>query len=174
LKIGNAFYSGFVIGGLSSSTPSKQVTVGIIVDYGYYIRNSDDDDVVLTAYLPVGDFITGGGHIIPYESVGSKASDDGKKANFGFNVKFGNGGKNLQGSMNIIFRRTEGGIVHNLQIKANAMQSLGVNATNPNRQTAEYVSKVTLKDLTNPTSTDPDLGGNKMLYVKMIDNGEPV
>jgi hypothetical protein len=56
LKIGNAFYSGFVIGGLSSSTPSKQVTVGIIVDYGYYIRNSDDDDVVLTAYLPVGDF----------------------------------------------------------------------------------------------------------------------
>jgi hypothetical protein len=27
--------------------------------------------IVLTAYLPVGDFITGGGHIIPYESVGS-------------------------------------------------------------------------------------------------------
>jgi hypothetical protein len=174
LKIGNAFYSGFVIGGLSSSTPSKQVTVGIIVDYGYYIRNNNDDDVVLTAYLPVGDFITGGGYIIPYESAGSKASDDGKKSNFGFNVKFGNGGKNLQGSMNIIFRRTESdGLVHNYQIKANSMQSLGVNASNPNRQTAEYVSKVTLKDVTNPLSTDPDVGGNRMLYVKMVDNGEP-
>src|SRR5436190_2088412 len=176
LKIGNAIFTGpgYLIGGLSSSTPSKQVTVGVIVDYGYYIRNSDDDDVVLTVYLPVGDFITGGGYIIPNESVGTKASDDGKKANFGFNVKFGNGGKNLQGSMNIIFRRTESdGLVHNYQIKANSMQSLGVNATNPNRQTAEYVSKVTLKDLTNPLSTDPNLGGNRMLYVKMIDNGEP-
>ena len=118
LKIGNAIFTGpgYLIGGLSSSTPSKQVTVGVIVDYGYYIRNSDDDDVVLTVYLPVGDFITGGGYIIPNESVGTKASDDGKKANFGFNVKFGNGGKNLQGSMNIIFRRTESDGIHPFHI----------------------------------------------------------
>jgi hypothetical protein len=172
-KIGNVNVP-FTITGLTSSSPSQQVRIGIIVDNGYYIRNNADDDVVVTGYLPVGDFITGGGYIIPYESVGSKASDDGKKANFGFNVKFGNGGKNLQGSMNIIFRRTESdGLVHNYQIKANSMQSLGVNATNPNRQTAEYVSKVTVKDVGNSTSTDPDLGGNRTLYVKMVDNGEP-
>jgi len=30
-----------------------------------------------------------------------------------------------------------------------------------------------LKDLTNATSSDADLGGNKYLYVKMTDNGEP-
>ena len=76
--------------------------------------------------------------------------------------------------MNIIFRRTESdGIVHSYQIKANSMESLGVNPTNPNRKTAEYVSKVTLKDLNFPFSTDPDLGGNRKLYVKMVDNGEP-
>src|SRR5436190_24334824 len=76
--------------------------------------------------------------------------------------------------MNIIFRRTESdGLVHNYQIKAHSMQSLGVNASNANRQTAEYVSKVTLKDLTNPSSTDPNRGGNRVLYVKMIDDGEP-
>jgi len=152
----------------------KFYTVGIIVNNGgYYIRNSAEDNTVVTVYKPVGDFITGGGYIIPTESVGSKASDDGKKANFGFNVKFNKTGKNLQGNMNIIFRRTEtDNIVHVYQIKANAMQSLGVNITNPNRKTAEYVSKTNLTDITNPLAPQ-SLGGNLYLYVKMIDNGEP-
>jgi hypothetical protein len=164
----------FTIGGLSSTTPSKQVTVGIIVNNGgYYYRNDPGDNVVVTVYLPSGDFITGGGYIIPTKSVGTKASDPGKKANFGFNVKFNKTGKNLQGNMNIIFRRTESDlIVHNYQIKANAMISLGVNVTNPNRQTAEYVSKTNLTDITNPLAP-VSLGGNNYLYVKMIDNGEP-
>jgi hypothetical protein len=174
-KIGSVTAS-LTMTGLSSTTPYQFRTIGIIVDYGYYIRDSEDDDVVLTGYIPVGDFITGGGFIVPTESVGSKASDDYKKTNFGFNVKFNKQGTNLQGNMNIIFRRTNisDGLVHNYQIKANAMQSLGVDASNPNRQTAEFVSKVTLRDLNSTTTTtDPDLGGNKYLYVKMVDNGEP-
>ncbi len=166
---------GLTIEGLSNSNPSRQIRIGIIVDNGYYIRNSEEDDVVITAYLPNGDFITGGGYLVTTASAGRKASDDNKKVNFGFNVKFNKTGKNLQGSMNIIFRRTEAdGRVHNLQIKANAMQSLGVNTTNPQSMTAEYVSKVSIKDLNSSNSNgDPDLGGNKMLYVKMVDNGDP-
>jgi len=75
--------------------------------------------------------------------------------------------------MNIIFRRTESdGQVHNYQIKANAMISLGVNITNAKRQTAEYVAKTNLTDITNPLSPI-SLGGGNYLYVKMIDNGEP-
>ncbi|MBA2499175.1 MAG: T9SS type A sorting domain-containing protein, partial [Chitinophagaceae bacterium] len=50
--------------------------------------------------------------------------------------------------------------------------SLGVNMTNPNRKTAEYVSKTNLTDITNSASP-VSLGGNLYLYVKMIDNGEP-
>jgi hypothetical protein len=174
-KVGSVTGS-LTISGLSSTTPYQFRTIGIIVDYGYYIRDSKDDDIVLTGYIPVGDFITVVVFIVQTEYVGSKASDDYKKTNFGFNVKFNKQGTNLQGNMNIIFRRTSSsdGLVHNYQIKANAMQSLGVDATNPNRQTAEFVSKVSVKDLNSTTTTtDPDLGGNKYLYVKMVDNGEP-
>jgi hypothetical protein len=129
--------------------------------------------VVVTVYKPNGDFITGGGTIIPTLSVGSMKSDPGLKTNFGFNVKFNKSGTNLQGNMNIIFRRKESdGKVHSYQIKANAMVSLGVNVTNVKRKTAQYVSKTSLADVTNPLAPVP-MGGNKYLYVNMIDNGEP-
>ena len=166
---------GLTISGLSNNSPSRQIRIGIVVDNGYYIRNSEEDDVVITAYLPNGDFITGGGYLVTTASAGRKASDDNKKVSFGYNVKFNKTGKNLQGSMNIIFRRTEAdGKVHNYQIKANAMQSLGVNTTNPLSMTAEYVSKVSVKDLNSSNSNgDADLGGNKLLYVKLVDNGDP-
>jgi hypothetical protein len=52
------------------------------------------------------------------------------------------------------------------------MQSLGVNITNPNRATANFVSKCNVADITNPNAPVA-LGGNKFMYVKMIDNGEP-
>ncbi|MBK5272059.1 MAG: T9SS type A sorting domain-containing protein, partial [Bacteroidia bacterium] len=169
-KIGTVSYNWNVNIG---SADYKFFTVGIIVDNGYYIRSTSDDNTVVTIYKPVGDFITGGGYIVPTLSIGSMKSDVGRKTNFGFNVKFNKKGNNLQGNMNIIFRRTESdNIVHVYQIKANAMQSLGVNATNATRQTAEYVSKTNITDITNPLSPS-SLGGNKYLYVKMTDNGEP-
>jgi hypothetical protein len=150
-----------------------QTTVGIIVNNGSYIRDEVIDNVVVTVYKPNGDFITGGGTIIPTLSVGSMKSDPGLKTNFGFNVKFNKSGTNLQGNMNIIFRRKESdGKVHSYQIKANAMVSLGVNVTNVKRKTAQYVSKTSLADVTNPLAPVP-MGGNKYLYVNMIDNGEP-
>ncbi|MCW3094058.1 MAG: hypothetical protein JWP81_5127 [Ferruginibacter sp.] len=106
------------------------------------------DIVVVTVYKPTGDFITGAGYIVPNLSVGGIKSDIGAKTNFGFNVKFNKSGTNLQGNMNIIFQRTESdNKQHTYQIKANAMQSLGVNATNIKRQTANYVSKKILRIL---------------------------
>ncbi|MEO6732074.1 MAG: T9SS type A sorting domain-containing protein [Ferruginibacter sp.] len=155
------------------SASDIETTVGIIVNNGYYIRDNTSDNIVVTVYKPNGDFITGGGYIVPTQSVGSMKSDVGAKTNFGFNVKFNKSGTNLQGNMNIIFRRTESdNKQHTYQIKANAMQSLGVNATNAKRQTANYVSKTNITDITNP-SLPVALGGNKFLHVSMIDNGEP-
>ena len=170
-KVGTVSYNHLV--NLPTNADYIFLNVGVIVDNGYYIRNNQDDNTVVTVYLPVGDFITGGGYIVPTQSIGTMASTPGKKMNFGFNVKFNKTGKNLNGNMNIIFRRLESdGIVHSYQIKANAMLSLGVNATNQASQTAEYVSKTNLTDITNPLSTI-SMGGNKYLYVKMTDNGEP-
>jgi hypothetical protein len=54
------------------------------------------------------------------------------------------------------------------QFKSNAMQSLGVNITNPNRATANFVSKCNLIDITNRMLRS--LGGNKHMYVNMIDS----
>jgi hypothetical protein len=151
------------------STGSTSYTVGTYVGCYY---DYDYDETVVTVYQPVGDFITGGGYIIPTQSSGSYASDAGKKTNFGFNVKYNKTGKNLQGNMNIIFRRTVNGIVRTYQIKANSMTSLGVNIADPKAQTAVFVSKANLTDITNPLSPQ-SLGGGLTLQVNMTDKGEP-
>jgi hypothetical protein len=139
---------------------------------GYYVRNSQDDNTVITVYKAVGDFITGGGYIIPTQTAGTYAADPGKRTNFGFNVKYNKSGKSLQGNMNFIFRKTVGGVVHTYQIKSNSMTSLGVNISDPNAQKATFVSKSNLTDITNPLAP-VSLGGNLSLQVNMTDRGEP-
>lgn len=154
VNIGNATYAIYSVG----------------IEVGCYYTG--DDDVVLTVYKPVGDFITGGGHIIPTQSGGQHASTPGLKTNFGFNVKFNKKGTNLQGGMNIIFRRIVDGVKRDYQIKTNSMTSLGVNITDPDAKRAEFTSKANLTDVTNPLNPI-DLGGNLTLRVTMIDRGEP-
>lgn len=147
--------------------------IGIVIDNGYYFRNDQIDDVLVTVYQPNGDFITGGGHIVVTKSEGSMKADVGSKTNFGFNVKFNKTGKNLQGQLNFIFRRTESdGKVRVYQVKSNAMESLGVNITNANSRTANFVSRCNVTDVTNPLAP-VSMGGNRKMYVTMVDNGEP-
>ena len=74
--------------------------------------------------------------------------------------------------MNVIFRRTEAGVLRTYQIKANALQSLAVDARNPKRQTAQFITKSNLTDITDPL-LPVSKGGNLFLYVNMVDNGEP-
>ena len=183
--------NGWVLSGISLVNPADiktgivsldwQVDIGAAnaVDYtismeidGYYTRYSSTDNTVITVYKPIGDFITGGGHIIPTQSAGQYAADAGKKTNFGFNVKYNKTGNNLQGNMNIIFRRTVSGVVRAYQVKSNSMTSLGVNIANPNAMTAVFVSKCNLKDITDPL-LPISLGGNLTLQVNMTDRGEP-
>jgi len=127
----------------------------------------------VTIYKPLtSDFITGGGHIIPNQSAGQYSSTPGLNTNFGFHVKYNKKGINLQGGMNVIFRRMEGGVEHNYQIKSTSMVSLGVNVTIPTAMTAVFTTKANLKDVTNPTNPI-SLGGNLDLKVTMTDRGEP-
>jgi hypothetical protein len=170
LKIGVVSYNWSVNIGTATD---EEYTIGIEVGTpGYYLRYDQSDNTVVTVYKPVGDFITGGGYILPTSSAGTYAADAGLKTNFGFNVGYNKSGKNIHGNMNIIFRRAVGGIIHTYQIKANAMTSLGVNIANPAAQTAVFVSKANLKDITNPLAP-VSLGGNLTLQVNLTDRGEP-
>ncbi|WP_345012194.1 BspA family leucine-rich repeat surface protein [Christiangramia aestuarii] len=155
---------------ISGNNTSESFTVRILVDNGYYLA---EDETVVTVYIPTGDFITGGGHILPDASAGEYASTPGLKTNFGFNVKYNKKGTKLKGHMNVIFRRLESdGSVRKYQIKSNAVQSLGVDVSDPDAQVATFITKSNLTDITDPLNP-VSLGGNLILKVDMTDRGEP-
>jgi len=157
-----------------SNSGATQFTIGIMVA-GYYRDNASSENTVIDVAAPLTSyFITGGGFMAESASAGQYAADQGTKSNFGFNVKFNKGATNLQGNLNIIFRK--GG--HTYQIKSNALTSLGekpspcskATATSP--CTANFVSKANLQDITNPSSP-VSLGGNLTFQMSMTDYGSP-
>jgi hypothetical protein len=152
---------------------AAQFTVGIEVGGpGYYVRNSSIEDAVITIAKPLGDFVSGGGYNKPSASAGTYKSDLNARMNFGLNVKYNKTNKNVQGSINFIFRRTIAGVIHTYQIKGNAMTSLSTNTTNPLAKTAVFTGKANLTDITNPLLT-VSIGGGYLLQVTMTDRGEP-
>ena len=108
----------------TGSQDSQSYLIGIIVS-GYYTRNNSGDNTVVTIYKPnPSDFITGGGHLILSSSNGLYRGDAGSKNNFGFNVKYKPGkNPNPQGNLNVIIRRTVGGVQQKFQIKSNSIES---------------------------------------------------
>jgi hypothetical protein len=149
---------------------SMTYNIGIVVN-NWYTRNSAADNVMVTVSKPLSSsFITGGGYLVLSNSAGLTAGDAGSKANFGFNVKYNRNGRNLQGNLNLIVRRTEAdGMVHVYQIKSTSLTSLTVN---PSTGTASAVSKATITDITDPANPLP-VEGNATLQMTMDDNGEP-
>jgi hypothetical protein len=83
--------------------------------------------------------------------------------NFGFNMKWNPSGKDLQGKINIIFRRYVGGTWKTYQIKSNKVNSLAVDATSdPAYRKAIMSTKANLTDVTDPLNPIA-LGGNLTL-----------
>jgi hypothetical protein len=145
---------------------SEEYTISITVN-GYYTAS---ETVVVTVSKPLStNFITGGGYIILSDSAGKYAGDAGTHANFGFNVKYNKGGKNLQGSVNVVFRLTLNGTLRTYQIKGNALTSLQVNVATGK---ATLFCKANLKDITDPFNPIP-IEGNGILKLTMVDKGEP-
>jgi len=146
-----------------------------IYDLQVYIRNYYTADVLtvpITVYVATGDFITGGGHIIPSASAGVLPSAPNSRTNFGFNVKYNKKGTSLQGKLNFVWR--SGGRVY--QAKSTATDALGVDISNDNAKTASFTSKCNVVDITdpnNPITIGPNLGGNRVMQVTMTDRGEP-
>ena len=155
----------------SGATP---YAIGIVVS-GYYTDDTSDENAVIDVAAPITSyFITGGGYLTDASSAGTYAADPGRKANFGFNVKFNKGAKNLQGNVNILFRKSG----HTYQIKSNALTSLGetpspcTKATATSSCTASFVSKANLQDITDPNNP-VSLGGNLTFQMSMTDYGSP-
>jgi hypothetical protein len=160
-KIGTATYNWSVNIGAADS---QNFTIGIIVN-NYYTRDNSADDTVVTVSKPVNNFITGGGYLVMSSSSGLYPGAPGSKCNWGFNVKYNNSGKNLQGNMNVIIRN--GGRVY--QVKGSAMSSLSVNAATGK---ATFNGKANIQDITDPLNVTA-IDGNATLQVVMTDKGEP-
>lgn len=146
---------------------------------GYYQINpdcSDDGQAIINVYKPQGEFITGGGTIVPTKSSGSLPSDAGRKSNFGFNVKYNQKNTNLQGNISYLFRRKENGVVHIYQVKGNSMTSLTVNisdATEGGAKTAVFTGKCNITDVTDPLLPVSVSGtGNGIMQVIITDGGD--
>ena len=155
---------------IGSSDDGTQFTLGIIVDNGYYFRNSSTDDAVITVSKPLTNFVTGGGYIIMTNAIGSINPQQGLRNNFGFNIKSNTNGV-LNGNINSIVRCTNGKVY---QIKSNAMSSLSVTpATSTSGAKAVFTGKANWQDITNPSKPIPAFSGTNLLQVTMTDRGEP-
>ncbi|MBA4276269.1 Ig-like domain repeat protein, partial [Flavobacterium sp.] len=151
------------------NSDAQQFTIGVVVDNGYYIRNESEDNSVITVSKPLTDFVTGGGYIITSKAIGKSNPLQGKKNNFGFNIKRNKNGA-LQGNINTIIRTADGKVI---QVKGNAMSSLSVSpATASSPGKAVFNGKANIQDITNPLAAI-SLDGNATLQVSMTDRGEP-
>lgn len=143
---------------LQKNQTAETFTIAVVAG-GYYTAH---EEVVITVYVPSGDFITGGGHVIPSGSAGLYPSDEGSKTRFGFNVRYNKKGTATQGKLNFIFR--SGGRTY--QVTSNATESLGVNTTDPMNRTAQFTAKSTMTDITNPGSP-VGMGGNLTMMINL-------
>jgi hypothetical protein len=153
------------------SQDSKDYTVGMTVN-NYYTRDSSYDNTVLTISKLGTGMVTGGGYIVNQASAGSYAGTNGARTNFGFNVKNNKTGKNLQGHVNAIIRRLEGGVWKTYQITTTATDSLAENLTSPTTGTAQFSTKATLVNITNPLAP-VQVASGLQLQITVTDNGEP-
>ncbi|HEY3387341.1 MAG TPA: hypothetical protein VGK46_12575, partial [Saprospiraceae bacterium] len=127
-----------------------------------YYTGSTEEATLVTLALPGNEFVTGGGHLVLENSAGTYAGTFGSKMNFGFNMKWNPSGHNLQGKINIIFRKLVSGVWKTYQIKSNKINSMAVDENDPNYRKAIISTKANLTDITNPANPI-SLGGNLSL-----------
>ena len=139
-----------------------------------YYTGATEGPTTVTLGMPGQDFVTGGGFVQMTSSNGTYAGTSGKRMNFGLVMKWNPSGKNIQGNVNIIYRRVVNGVTRVYQIKSNAITSLAVenvnnagapaSGSNITFRRATIVTKANLRDITNPLNPI-SLGGNLNLVV---------
>ncbi len=93
------------IGSAAAATYRVHTTVS-----NYYAADNTSDDSLITVSKPLDNSVSGGGYIItkPDASAGQFKADDSSRMNFGISITYNKNQTNVQGKVNIIYRRTEG------------------------------------------------------------------
>ena len=185
---------GVLTNGLSATTQSHTLNTNeagsggkifqVWVGASDHYTGADAGPTPVTLALPGQDFVTGGGNLVLTNSAGTYAGTLNSKMNFGFTLKWNKSGKNLQGNINIVFRKWQ---LYNgvwqwrvYQAKSNAINSMAVVEVGSNGQPATATNpavfrkaiintKANLKDVTDPLS-NIDLGGNHNLVLDAWDH----
>lgn len=146
------------------STSGANFDITLIVS-GHYVTQPNLYSLEVALGGGTG-YISGGGWLAMTDSAGTYAATTDTRMNFGFNVKYNKSQKNLQGHVNIIYRRD--GYVY--QVKSNAINSLTTRLGEP--ATGTFFSKANLVDVTDPLNP-VTVDGNYTLLMTVTDNGEP-
>jgi hypothetical protein len=138
-----------------------------------------ETEALITISRPSSDFTTGGGYIFNNKSkgrIGIAAGETPSKNNYGFNLKWGNNLKILQGNFNTIIR--QGG--NHYQVKSNKPTFLSTKALTPYvigtttyypYEAVMVYENAVFKDLS--TGISQGGGPTSVVYLRVIDNGEP-
>ena len=133
---------------------ANDVTNDIFIEVGgtgYYERSNPADGSIATVYVPSQNYLAGGGYLVNPSNV--FGADQGLRTNFGFIVKFSMFGSNPYGPMDVMFRKTDNGVLHTFQIKSSTITSVSVSANSQSNRTAVINATATLVDLTDPAGS---------------------
>lgn len=145
--------------------------IGIVVN-NYYARNYVADNTIVEVYEDTGDYMTGGGDVIPTLSSGQLVSDAGTRANIGFDLKFNDQGVLSHGHTTILIRQTVERIGRLFELRSTEIAEMAVNVDSPDQMTGGFTGTATLWDITNPL-LPVEIAGNLTLNINMIDKGNP-
>jgi hypothetical protein len=134
---------------------------------GSFYTGQTTTTTLITIAVPGADYVNGGGNLVITQSAGTYAATAGSKMNFGFTMKWNKSGKNIQGQVNIIFRRLVNGVWRTYQIKSNAINTLGTFNVAGGRR-ADFNTKANVTDVTSPLSP-VSLGGGLDLTVQAFE-----
>jgi len=154
------------------TSEAKVYTIAMKVG-GSYLRESAEDDAVVTVSKPLNDFITGGGFIGLVNSGGTMAGDKGSRNHFGFSLKFNTYKTILRGQINLLIRRTVNDVVRTYQIKGSKMTFLTVTqGTSAGPGTAGFYGTGAIQDITDPL-LPVTIEENAIIQMVMTDFGDP-
>jgi len=139
---------------------------------GYYVRSNPADMSVVTLYSPTGNYVVGGGYILnPYNTGGVYAGTPGLNTNFGFVVKFIDKGRNPNGKIHFIIRKTDNTGLHTYLVESTSITSVGVTNHTHHSTISSVIAKANMTDITN-SGAPVIVGSNLKLQINMTDNSE--
>ena len=121
---------------------------------------------IITVSVPGTENVSSGGYLVLENSAGAYAGDAGSKCTIGCTMKYNKGGRDLQGNVNILFRK-EGRVY---QVKSDAIVSLAISRADFPKGAAA-LTKANLTDITDPQAPVA-LGANLTLQIEMRDQGQ--